>query len=129
MNKTTNSKVPALNINKVLYKDRPISTERKLEQLIVWRLMEHMATYGWLPYNVWDGDEYVEVSSAKGAMEVIFNLDEARLILKSDTHQTEHGVVLVLGNGFDIISDWGFTQDDPDGFCEAMEEFDSEDVI
>jgi hypothetical protein len=34
---------------------------------------------------------------------------------------TEHGVLLVLGNGFDIISDWNYTDGDPDGFNAVMD--------
>lgn len=37
-----------------------------------------------------------------------------------------HGVFLVLGEGEDIVSDWNFTEGDPDGFNAAMEAFDAE---
>lgn len=40
----------------------------------------------------------------------------------------EHGVLLVLGNGEDIISDWNFTEGDPDGFDRAISAFDVEKV-
>ena len=38
----------------------------------------------------------------------------------------EHAVYLVLGNDLDIISDWNFTDGDPDGFNAAMEAFDTD---
>lgn len=67
-------------------------------------------------------------------MELIFNLDEVSLRfipvscsqLKSKA-EYEHGVLLVLGNGCDIVSDWNYTEGDPDGFSAAMDKFNAED--
>ena len=39
--------------------------------------------------------------------------------------ETLHGVLLVLGNCEDIITDWNYRDGDPDGFDAAMEAFDA----
>lgn len=117
--------VPALGIDKLLFASRTMEPRHKLERRIVWNLCKHMQANGWTPARVFDGEEHTTVCSAKAAMELIFNLDDARLTF-CDGKGHRHAVVLVLGNGIDIVSDWGYSTGDPDGFDAAMDAFDAE---
>jgi hypothetical protein len=54
-------------------------------------------------------------------MEIIFDLDVSRPYFeKGDKF---HSVVLVCGNGEDILSDWNFAEGDADGFDAVMRTF------
>jgi hypothetical protein len=118
------AKVPALEINALLYSEREMPKHIKLEQKIVWALFEHMRKVGWTVTAVFDGEEWVAVTSGKDALELIFNLDESLVKFKGE-EGTTHTVLLVSGNGEDIISDWHFTDGDPDGFSVEMDAFTS----
>jgi len=123
---STIENAPALELDKILYKDRPMLPHVRRERRIVWNLFNHLLVNGlWKVYRVWDGDEYVKVDSSKAAMEIIFNLDDAVVYMKSPSGAT-HSISLVLGNDMDIVSDWSYTDGDPDGFSAAMDKFDPE---
>lgn len=115
---------PALEIDKVLYKNLPMPPRVRRERRVVWNLIKHLHANGWTVCKVYDGDEYTETSTAVSALEVIFNLDDAWVGFISDSRT--HYVRLVLGNDLEVISDWNFTDGDPDGFDAAMEKFDAE---
>lgn len=97
----------------------------RLERRIVANLIARLAANQFQLLYVDDGEEYSVVGDAKSAMELIFNLDEAKLgVGKPGT--PAHWIYLVLGNGIDIISDYSYTRNDPDGFKAVMDEFDTE---
>lgn len=51
---------------------------------------------------------------------------EARAVrrkLRPQLVRAEHGVLLIGGDSQDIISDWNYTEGDPDGFSAAMDAF------
>jgi hypothetical protein len=136
--------VPALDIDK----GRGIGPNGRVERRIVAALIQHMAKRGFRVSSVWDGEERTTVGRdfasiadvAAYAMEAIFNLDEASLrfmlaALPDEQPEanepnrftpSEHGVLLILGNGVDVVSDWNFYSDDHDGFNAAMNAFDAE---
>lgn len=118
---------PALKIDKVLYgKDnngRP-HPEGVLERRIVWNLFAHLKAAGFDVVVVYDGENEEKVSDAAEAMEFIFNLDEAHVHFRKDGRA--HWLFLVLGNGIDILSDWGIPKTST-GFDEALNAFDAED--
>lgn len=127
---------PALDIDAMMLEKygQGVSPEGKLERRIVWNLCAHLEAAGFQVYRTFDGEEMRYPKTAKGAMELIFNLDEASLRFipvscsqLKDKWKYEHGVLLILGNGIDIISDWNYTEGDPDGFSAAMGKFDAED--
>lgn len=103
-----------------------VGANGRLERFIVWNLCAHMAAKGWNVHDVYDSEEITKVADARAAMELIFNLDEAWITFAKGRNR--HRVFLVIGNGCDIVSDWGYTVHDPDGFNAAMESFDSERV-
>lgn len=98
---------PPLDLDEILYKDRPMPAHVKLERRIVWNLFLELAKIGCTPYRV-VSDESVAVKTAKAAMEEIFNLDECIVNIKSGNSGASYSVKLVLGNGYDIISDYSY---------------------
>jgi hypothetical protein len=119
--------VPALAHDAMMLKrfGQKVEARGKLERRIVWNLCAHMEEAGWKVQGVHDGDEFTECSDAKAAMELIFNLDDAGLYFEKDG--SEHRVLLISGNGTDMIGDWNYSLNDSDGFNAAMEAFDTED--
>lgn len=118
---------PKLEIDKILYKERDgiPYPEGKLERRIVSNLIAHLESRGFKVFETWDREEANKVSTAKEAMEFVFNLDEVFLHFKSKAGKMRY-VYLVLGNGIDIVSDWGIPKE-IDGFDAAMNEFNAED--
>lgn len=118
---------PALKLDEVLHPDGKIPVHVVRERRVVWNLLLHLGARGWNAAYVDDGDTETRVRSTKGAMELIFNLDDARVVFKSKRNPLHiHTVLLVLGNDLDVVSDWNFTTGDPDGFSAAMDAFDAE---
>lgn len=117
---------PVLELDKVLYTQHPMPPRVRRERRIVWNLMRELAEAGWAVVKVYDGDEYTETPDPKSAMEVIFNLDDAYVGFIQATKGRTHYVRLVLGNDIDVLSDWNYTEGDPDGFNATMEKFDPE---
>ncbi len=117
---------PALDHDKMMKAKcgQEISATGRRERRIVANLIAHMERAGWKVQGVHDGDQFDKADTAKGAMELIFNLDIARLYFEKGAE--EHGVLLVLGNDMDIISDWNYSKGDADGFNAAMEAFDTD---
>lgn len=102
-----------------------VQANGRLERRIVWNLIEHLRARGLTVYAVHDYEEETPVADAKAAMELVFNLDGCNLHVKGK-HGDIHCLVLVLGNGVDIVSDWFIPRDDVDGFDNAMNAFDAE---
>lgn len=126
----TNVEVPKLDIDQILYREtngRPHARGVR-ERRVVANLIAHLEVNGFTVVGVDDCEEYEEVSTMKEAMEVVFNLDLAHLhVRKAGVTESDHSVMLVMGNDLDIIGDWNYHPGDPDGFNAAMERFDSED--
>ncbi|ASD51887.1 hypothetical protein JT318_gp02 [Pseudomonas phage PspYZU01] len=115
---------PALEIDAELYKGRTMPAGAKTERRIVANLLAFLRFHGWPVVSVWDGEESEQVSSDKAALELIFNLDESRVYFGGGP-KALHSVVLVCGNVDDIICDYTFTKDDPDGWASLMDSFDA----
>lgn len=124
MKMTTKFRTPSLDIDKLSAKrfGTVLSEQNKLERRIVARLVRYLEINGFSVVAVWDGEELEAANNAKQAMELIFNLDEASLKVKGAGKQ--HGILLVVGNGEDIVCDWAYTEGDPDNFNAVMESFD-----
>lgn len=98
----------------------------KIERRIVWNLLSRLWEAGFQGVSVDDGgDRRIKCSDNMEAMEAIFSVDEAMLFVKSKERRGSrmHWIKLVGGNGEDIISDWGYSEGDPDGFNAFMETF------
>jgi hypothetical protein len=122
---------PELQHDKMMFEQfgTRVSPRGKIERRIVAGLCEHLLYSGFSLHSVYDGEEETRVSTAQEAMELIFNLDEAALRFYRDNPENWHGILLVLGNGEDIISDWNFYVDDRDGFDAAMSKFNVEEFV
>ena len=127
MTPTTILQAPKLTIDG----DRTLHSQGVIERRVVWNLIAKLKAAGFTSVAVYDGEEYTKTPDAQAAMELIFNLDEAslRFIQSTDAEAyaadpdsvNEHGILLVLGTGEDIISDWNYSADDADGFNAAMD--------
>lgn len=97
----------------------------KLERRIVTNLLARLDAIGYKPTCVNDGDDDNKCHDAKSAMEIIFNLDEAWLrVTKGRKNRT---ILLIMGNGVDMIVDYSYIENDTDGFRLLMETFDTDD--
>ena len=81
-----------------------IETERK----IVRRVIRSLRAAGYFATEVWDGGEYVKVSSEKEIIDAVFAVDDATVHFDGGkgANNHSHGVYFVLGNGLDVISDY-----------------------
>lgn len=101
-----------------------VSPNGYLERAILWNLCAHLAAHGFAPFRINDGDEMPRVSSAKEVLELAFNLDEVSVRFRKGARGNEHGVLVMIGEGETLISDWNYNDGDADGFNAAMESFD-----
>jgi hypothetical protein len=109
-----------------------------LERAIVRALIRHLRDKGFVTHRVNDGEEMVScLDSEEKAMDAVFSVDESSLrfvpmscsaLKPKQRDNYEHGVLLVCGNGEDIISDWNYNEGDKDGFNAAMDAFDVEKI-
>jgi len=84
-------------------------TRIKLERRIVRTLIQELAAAGYLPVKVWDGGEYVAVSALDETMDAVFAVDDSTIHFAPKDKPEEwgrRGVLIIGGNGEDIISDW-----------------------
>lgn len=98
--------------------------ERRVAANIINFLMEN----GWTPCAMdnLDHPEDNPVNDLKSAMELIFNLDEARLMFKNDKGR-RHYVFFVRGNSpEELISDWSYAHNEDDNFNTVMQAFEPE---
>lgn len=102
-----------------------VGVEGRLERRIIANLCEYLAANGFKLVETYDGEVFEQVSTGKEAMEYIFNLDEVSLQVQKDGFQ-QRGILLIPGNGEDIISDYDYSISDRDGFKTCMEAFDVE---
>lgn len=104
-----------------------VSPNGRLERRIVAAFCAHMAAHGWTPCTLIDSDNVrTAVTDTKSTMELLFNLDDAWVVFVKDPNSPKHAVRFVLGNGTDIISDYGYAEGDADGFSAAVDAFDAE---
>lgn len=97
-----------------------IEERQSIERKVVRHLFKTMKQHGWYVCNVWDGETLTHVTGCKEAMALIFNLDECQV--RFEKAGRRHSVYLVLGNdGYDVVADYGYSQDDADGFAAIME--------
>ena len=132
-----------------------ISNEARvaLERRIVRAMIRHLKAAGWSVVSVYNGDDTAYPRTEARVMEEVFSVDEVSLRFIAtgalEAHDGErgigglvpverryendwgpdnmpvHGVLLILGNGCDVVSDWNYTEGDPDGFAKAMDAFDA----
>lgn len=112
--------IPPLAIDKAL---APIKAHGRVERRIVWNVLHALAVAGYVPTSIDTGDGVESVGSAIEAMELIFNLDEARVYFRHPHDKRTPWLLLVGGNGVDIVSDYTTA---PPTFAAAIESVDPE---
>lgn len=115
--------VPKLAIDTQLFAGEQQNARHRLERRIAWNLLEFMRQNGWTVARTYDGEAWEKPKSSLETMELIFNLDEISVRFHRSPHGKEHGILLVLGNGEDLICDWNYTEGDFDGFNALVEKF------
>lgn len=91
-----------------------------IERAIVTDLLAHLSSNGFKFLEMYDGEKFVQPADP---VEYLFhNLDEARFTFTGPTGDT-HWVILIRGNGHDIVSDYGYTRTAGDGWNAAVDEF------
>lgn len=113
-------KTPTLDIDK----NRPLTSHARMYRRVIASLLTHIQKAGFTIEGIHDGEEFTRTATIKESMEIIFNLDEAHIIVTSKANR-RHRIFIVLGNDDpeDIVCDWSFTDGDPDGFNAALENF------
>lgn len=93
-----------------------------LEEKIVRKLIRDMKQEGWTPGWVYT-DEQEKVSTETQTLDAVCSVDESTITFVKGpaSKQNRHGVLLVKGNGVDVICDWDFSEGDEDGFSAAMD--------
>jgi hypothetical protein len=105
--------------------DLDLHTNSKIERRIVWNLIGQLEAAGFSVIAVDDGDERVKCADAMAAMDAVFAVGVAHVFVKKPRHG-ERWIKLVVGNGEDIVSDWGFSEADRDGFNALIKAFEPE---
>ena len=103
---------------------------QNIERIIIRRLITEAAVRGFVPVKFWDGEEYQEVeqevvcgeATRFSAIKAIDTVDEGTLHFAPEKDRTawgQRGVLLILGNGEDVISDWHSGDETFSAACEA----------
>ena len=96
-----------------------LELRQREERRIVRKMIRKLAAEGWTLDAVNDGEEILTGLTLTQAMRYIFDVDLSYVYFKGPAGQ-RHYVMLVCGNGEDIISDYSFTQND-DVFSKVMD--------
>jgi len=108
-----------------------LSASGKIERRVVWNLLSRLWDAGFSAVSVDDGsDRRIKCLDHEAVMEAVFAVDEALILVKSKQRRGSrmHWIKVVGGNGEDIISDWGYSDGDPDGFNACMESMNTEEM-
>jgi hypothetical protein len=89
-------------------KAQAVARRIEMEKSIVRHLIRELKTAGFLPDQVWDGGEYVNTKNESQVLAAVFAVDDATIHFDAGkgANGKSHGVLIVLGNGCDCISDY-----------------------
>lgn len=96
----------------------------EIEHSIFYALCDHLARAGFVLDSVFDGEEYVPVTSPAEAEAAVAAVDEATLRFKYPGEDKLYGVFLTCGEGVDLICDYSapLPENDPHNFVQRMDE-------
>ena len=86
-----------------------MSLRTKIERAKVSAVVAECEAAGYVPVRVWDGGEYVKTTGVTGALDAVFAVDESTIHFAPRDKPNGWGgcgVLVILGNGEDCISDW-----------------------
>lgn len=95
-------------------------TRMKIERLIVGGLIDMALAEGWDLDSVYDSEEHIATPTKQEAMDAIFAVDDSTVRFRKNGSRLR-GVLIVLGNGDDVISDYSYPEADPEGWNGLME--------
>jgi hypothetical protein len=81
----------------------------EMEQSIVRHLVRELKKAGYLPSQVWDSEEYVKATTETQVLDAVFAVEDSTIHFdagKGANRRHSHGVLIVLGNACDCISDY-----------------------
>ena len=85
----------------------------KNDEQAVRAIIRGLVKAGFILDSVNDGDELVDTKTEKAAMEAIFAVDSATLVVKHPDKDKYSGVFFVLGNSREeVAADWHISLDD-----------------
>lgn len=90
------------------------------EASIVFGMIEAMVAAGYPLAGAHDGEEYQETDDPIKALQSVFSVGTSHIYFRNKDTGARHWVMLIVGNGPDIISDYGQSKD---GFTDALETF------
>ena len=77
-----------------------------MERRLVRRLIRVAKKHGYSLIRIWDGECNERPKTEAEAMEVVFSVDDCRMVFKHPEQPSAHCAVIVLGNdGWDAIAD------------------------
>ena len=86
------------------------AADRLVEKLIIRRVVRELRLAGFVPVKVWDSEDYVDATTAKAVIQVLYDVDASCTVHFAPAADPAAwgrlGVLLVTGNGIDILSDW-----------------------
>lgn len=99
----------------------------EIEKKVVRKLVREMKAAGWMPINVYDGEETVPVSTETEVLDNVFAVDDSRIVFRKvvvPLAPMRRSAVIVLGNGgWDCIADHSLSADHKyDDFVKVMDE-------
>jgi hypothetical protein len=89
-----------------------------LEAKIVRSLIRDLKAEGWIATSVYT-DMHEDVRTETQTMDCVFSVDESTITFSKDGKR--RGVLVVLGNGCDVIADYNVSRDESDGWNALME--------
>ena len=79
---------------------------QKIERRIIRRLIRTAKEHGYVLKRIWDGEANERPTTESEAMDVVFSVDECKMVFKHPDDARAHCAVIVLGNdGWDCIAD------------------------
>lgn len=106
-------------INRIKYL---LDSDQEFERRIVAALMRYLESKGFEITGVNDEGEHYNTNDPAVAMGHIFAVSMANLYVRMDGFGA-HSILLIPSNGEDMISDYSYSDDDMDGFENAMKNF------
>lgn len=87
-----------------------------IEVKVVTKLFEMLEEEGWGPVSVEDGGENVPAATWSEALETIDSVEWSEL--RVTRGEVKAYIVLILGNGLDVVSDYAYVPPDFDALME-----------
>lgn len=83
-----------------------LETRMNLERRMIRRLIRTAKAHGFALVRIWDGECNERPRTEREAMEVVFSVDDCKMVFKHPEQSSAHCAVIVLGNdGWDCIAD------------------------